>query len=344
MPLPNQSLLSVPDFFDPARVGEVWRVPYALRAAQAEAWANQHGLRPAAEDSVRVCLVLVDCQNTFCIPGFELFVAGRSGRGAVEDNLRLCEFIYRHLGHITEIVASLDTHTAMQIFHPIFLLDEVGRHPPPYTTIAPADVDQGRWRINPAVALALGHDPAELQAHLVHYCRQLAQAGKYQLTIWPYHAMLGGLGHALVSAVEEALFVHTIARRSQVDFPIKGNNPLVENYSILKPEVLHGTGGRPIAEANSRLVEKLLGFDGIIIAGQAKSHCVSWTVDDLLAEIRRRDPRLARKVYLLEDCTSPVVVPGADFTEQADAAFARYAAAGMHVVRSTVPMTDWPPN
>ena len=38
---------------------------------------------PASRDAVRVCLVTVDCQNTFCIPGFELFVGGRSGRGAV---------------------------------------------------------------------------------------------------------------------------------------------------------------------------------------------------------------------------------------------------------------------
>ncbi len=48
------------------------------------------------------------------------------------------------------------------------------------------------------------------------------------------------------------------------------------------------------------------------------------------------------KVYLLEDCTSPVVVPGNDFTDQANAAFKRFAEAGMHVVRSTDPMEAWP--
>jgi nicotinamidase-related amidase len=56
-----------------------------------------------------------------------------------------------------------------------------------------------------------------------------------------------------------------------------------------------------------------------------------------------KDPKLAKKVYLLEDCTSPVVVPGIiDFTDQADAAFQRFAAAGMHVVRSTDPLDTWP--
>ena len=74
----------------------------------------------------------------------------------------------------------------------------------------------------------------------------------------------------------------------------------------------------------------------MIIAGQAKSHCVAWTIDDLLTEIQSQDPPLARKIYLLEDCSSPVVVPGMiDFTEQADQAYQRFADAGMHLVKST---------
>ena len=86
-----------------------------------------------------------------------------------------------------------------------------------------------------------------------------------------------------------------------------------------------------------------MSFDAVVIAGQAKSHCVAWTIDDLLSSHLRAERRLAEKVYLLEDCTSPVVVPGAvDYTEEADAAFERFAAAGMHVVRSTDPIEDWP--
>jgi len=54
-------------------------------------------------DKTRICLLLIDVQNTFCIPGFELFVGGQSGSGAVDDNVRLCEFIYRNLGLISEL-------------------------------------------------------------------------------------------------------------------------------------------------------------------------------------------------------------------------------------------------
>jgi len=51
---------------------------------------------------------------------------------------------------------------------------------------------------------------------------------------------------------------------------------------------------------------------------------------------------LPKKVYLLEDCTSPVVVPNVvDYTEQADAAFKRFADAGMYLVKSTDAMETW---
>ena len=189
--------LPVPAHFDPERVGEVWRVPYEDRAREAVAWAEEHGLGRAAGDSPRICLLAVDVQNTFCVPGFELFVGGRSGTGAVDDNRRLCEFVYRNLGAITRIFPSLDTHQAMQVFHAIWLVDEEGNHPEPYTLVSPEDVASGRWTVNEAVAEAVGIDADYARRHLDRYTRQLAQGGKYDLTIWPYHAMLGGIGHAL---------------------------------------------------------------------------------------------------------------------------------------------------
>lgn len=329
--------LPIPLHFDRDRVGEVWRVPYQERALQAKQWAEAHQILPATKDKRRICLLAIDVQNTFCIPGFELFVGGRSGLGAVEDNIRLCEFIYRNLGVITEIIPTLDTHTALQIFHVDFWIDARGKNPDPMTTITLAEVERGVWKVNPAVADGLARDnDVALQTYALHYVKQLSADGKYPLTIWPYHAMLGGIGHALVSAVEEACFFHALARSNQTNFEIKGGNPLTENYSVLRPEVLDGPDNRPIAQKNTRLIQKLLEFDAVIIAGQAKSHCVAWTIDDLLVEIQSRDPSLARKVYLLEDCCSPVVVSGVvDFTDAADAAFNRFADAGMQIIKST---------
>jgi nicotinamidase-related amidase len=334
--------LPIPPHFDPQRVGEVWPVPYEARAGEAEAWARQHGVGPAGADGRRVCLVCVDCQNTFCVPGFELFVAGRSGRGAVEDVTRLCTFLYRNLGAITEVVATLDSHRAVQVFHAVFLVDADGRHPPPYTLVSVEDVESGRWRFNPAVAPSLGIDPSYGDAHLRHYVRRLAERGKFELTVWPYHAMIGSVGHALVSALDEAIFFHGIARKAQARFETKGSDALTEHYSLLGPEVADGPDGRPLGDRNRALIDHLLGFDAVVIAGQAKSHCVAWTIDDLLADIRDRDPALVTRIYLLEDCMSPVVVAGTvDYTAAADEAFARFRRAGMHLVSSSEEVRDW---
>jgi nicotinamidase-related amidase len=198
--------------------------------------------------------------------------------------------------------------------------------------------------VNPAIAPNLtGKTYEDLQAYALHYTKELDERGKFPLTIWPYHSMLGGIGHALVSSVEEACFVHNMARRSQTLFEVKGGNPLTENYSVLSPEVLKDEGGSEIAAKNESFIDTLLSYDKIIIAGQAKSHCVAWTVSDLLSEIQSRDPNLAQKVYLLEDCTSPVVVPDVvDFTDQANETFQGFAEAGMHLVQSTQPVEEWP--
>jgi nicotinamidase-related amidase len=305
--------LPLPPFFDWVSIADVRQVPYERRAAEAAAWAETHGIAPARDDTRRVGLLLVDCQNTFCTPGFELFVPG-----APEDHRRLCNFVYRNLGEITQIVPTLDTHQALQVFHAAWLVDADGRHPPAYTVVSVQDIENGVWR---------AADPAE-QTHLIEYVHALEAGGRYRLTIWPYHAMLGGLGHALVAAVEEAIFFHSIARQVSPAFQVKGNDPRTEAYSVLGPEVG--------AQRNEALVELLRSFDAVLIAGQAKSHCVAWTVEDLLEDLP------ADRLYLLEDCMSPVVVPGAvDFTAEANKAVARFAALGVTVVRSTEPLETW---
>jgi nicotinamidase-related amidase len=335
--------LPLPDYYDPNKVNQVWKVPYEERALQAQEWREKHSIRPSAEDNFRIALFAVDMQNTFCLPDFELFVAGRSGNGAIDDTRRLVEFIYRNLSVISEITLTMDTHHATQIFHAIFLIDDEGNHPGPLTQISAEDIRQGRWKFNPMVAAGLGIDPEYGQRHLQHYVDELEKRKKFNLTIWPYHSMLGGIGHALVSALEEALFFYTIARYNQPDFVLKARNPLTEHYSALGPEVMRDPDGRKIGEKNEKVFRQLEEVDAMIIAGEAKSHCVAWTIEDLLSTIRDHDEDLAEKIYLLEDCSSPVVVPGVvDFTDQADAAFERFARAGMHVVRSTEPIESWP--
>ncbi|MGD1921106.1 MAG: isochorismatase, partial [Pleurocapsa sp.] len=196
---------------------------------------------------------------------------------------------------------------------------------------------QGSWQVNLELANSLTNgDCDRLEQHALYYVKKLSEDGKYPLTIWPYHSMLGGIGHALVSAVEEAIFFHSIARKSKTNFELKGSNALTENYSVLSPEVTDSIDGKSIASKNTDLIDKLLNFDYLIIAGQAKSHCVAWTIDNLLTEIKLIDASLSKKIYLLEDCMSPVVIPEVvDFTAQANTTFQKFADAGMNIVNST---------
>ncbi|MEW6586312.1 MAG: isochorismatase [Nitrospirota bacterium] len=335
--------MPVPPHYDPKKVGSIWKVPYQELADRGERWAGDQGIVPASDDRFKLCLIAVDVQNSFCIPGFELFVGGRSGLGAVDDNRRLCEFIYRNLDVVTQICPTMDTHQAMQIFHAFYLVNDKGEHPAPFTIVSEEDVLKGVWKFNGRLASSLGITEDYGKEHLLHYARRLKESGKYDLTVWPYHAMLGGIGHALVSAVDEAIFFHCIARHSRPDFHVKGDIPFTEHYSVLGPEVLDGPYGEPMAEKSDKFLRKLFEFDAVVIAGQAKSHCVAWTIEDLLRDILSQDRRLSEKVYLLEDCASAVVVPGViDYTDQAETAFRRFADAGMHVVRSTVPIDRWP--
>lgn len=343
----NTQELPLPKHYDPSRVVDVRFLPYGDLAMAADAWRKQHNLRAMRKDSLKVGLLVIDNQQTFCNPKGELFVGGRSGTGAVDDSRRLVEFIYRNLGAISEINCTLDTHRAYAIFHPSFIRDQNGNHPAPFTQIAYEDVAAGKWEVTPQMASALSVNVVTAQRHLEHYCKALKDKGRYDLTIWPYHGMIGGVGHSLVSGLEEATFFHSIARGAQAQFEVKGGNPYTENYSVLGPEVLTTTDGSAIDQRNTNFVRKLLAYDILIIAGQAKSHCVAWTISDLLEDILQKDPSLAKKIFLLGDCTSAVTVPDGnggffvDYTDDADSAFAKFERAGMRLVKSTDMVADW---
>jgi len=342
--------LPLPGFYDAAHAGRYGYGPDAGRLqVEAQQWHAAHGLTASAADGFNLHLLLIDVQKDFCFPEGALFVAGRDGRGAVDDSRRIAEFIYRNLGALTNVTATLDTHFAYQIFFPSFWVDQDGQPLTPYREVTREQLERGQARPNPAMAKWLcGGDQAWLLAQVKYYCEELERSGKYTLYLWPPHCLLGSDGHALAGVVQEARLFHAFARGAQSWVELKGDNPLTENYSVLRPEVPGRHDGPPLAQRNTRLVETLLSADAVVIAGQAASHCVRSTIDDLLGEMVAKDAALARKVYLLTDCMSAVTVPdgkggfAADFTPQAEAALRRFADAGMHLVKSTDPLASWP--
>ncbi len=311
----------------------------------AESHRRRHGLRHFFQDHCKVHLLAIDCQIDFSFPDGALFVGGRSGRGAMEAHKRLAEFIYKNLHIITSITCTLDTHHPFQIFFPAAHIGPEGRPPPPHTVITVEDYRKGQYRPNPAMAAQLRVSEEWLRKQFLHYLLELERAGKHKLYLWPYHCLLGTRGHRLAGIIDEARLFHSFARGAP-DRPVtKGSHPLTEHYSVFSPEVTTRWDGGVLEEGlrNEALLNELLRADMVLVAGLASSHCVKESVEDLLREIRKRDPGLARRVYLLEDCTEAVVVPGGpDFTDEAHRAFSAFRQAGINVVSTRKPVSEWP--
>lgn len=345
-------MADIPEHYDPANARQFVYRPDAQKLFEAATlFRRENHLLPAASDVRRNHLVLIDVQRDFCFPEGTLYVGGRSGQGALEDNDRIARFIYSNLAAISEITCTLDSHLPFQIFFAPFWVDRAGGPLSPHRTISVDEIRAGDVRPNPDVVAAVGAPDLEwLTKEVLFYAESLAKAGKYVLYLWPPHVLIGGDGHALVGVIQEARLFHAYVRGARNGVEIKGMHALTENYSVFSPEVLLTHDGASLANRNGALIEALLGEDRLIIAGQASSHCVKSSIDDLLDAIRDKDPRLAKRVYVLEDAMSAVAVPNpqapgtffADFTDNAQDALGRYHDAGMRIVRTTTPVSEWP--
>lgn len=303
-----------PAFYDPGRIGKLFYPDMAAIAADAAA-AN---LPPAAEDKRNVHLVIIDMQVDFCHDRGNLNVPGSLG-----DIQRLIEFIFRHAEHITNITCSLDSHLPHQIFSPNWWADADGNHPAPFTLITWQDIKDGKWR--PLVAPVAS----------TNYVKQLEEQAKKVLTIWPYHTLIGSIGGALDPELWSAVMWHSLARKSQPTWLTKGSVPLTEHYSIVQPEI--PVPSHPLGGKNKVFLDTLDQSDIIIVAGEAESHCVLESVEDIVEDFGDRPEKLS-KIYFLRDCTSPVVHPDIDFHAIALERFAEFEKQGVNFINSTDPM------
>lgn len=300
-----------PAFYDPQRIGTLFYPD--LQAIEAEAVAA--ALSPAALDEEKVQLLLIDMQIDFCHEAGSLYVPGALG-----DIQRLVEFIYRHASSITGITCTLDSHLPFQIFHSPWWADREGNHPDPLTIITHDDIKAGKWR------------PLVAPEHSVNYVKQLEEGAKKQLTIWPYHVMMGGMGNMLDPELWSAVIWHALARKTQPNWVIKGTVPESEYYSAVQPEIPvpdHPQGGK-----NQPFLDFVAQSDYLVVAGEAESHCVLETLEDIVAAYSDR-PEILQKIYVLRDCTSPVQHPDVDFHALALEQFEAFAQKGVHFVDST---------
>jgi len=305
---------TMPAFYHAEDAGTLY-VPRTEAAIDAGLASSQP---PASDDERRVLLLLVDPQVDFIHTDGALAVPG-----AVDDTRRTIEWIFRHSEQITAIAASLDSHLPAQIFYPPWWVDAAGRNPAPYTVISGDEVDRGVWQ------------PVYEPQWSVRYVHELETDARKQLMIWPYHTMIGTLGHTITPALYEAIAFHAAARASEPVFLHKGMIAKTEFYSMLEPEVK--VVGEPQGDLNVEFLKHLMSYDRIYVAGQAKSHCVLETITSVVRHTPAK-PEALSKWYVLIDCMSSVRHPQIDFDALANQYFEKFAQRGLNVVRSTDPL------
>ncbi|KAA3660537.1 MAG: hypothetical protein DWQ04_19155 [Chloroflexi bacterium] len=300
-----------PKFYNPSRIGTLFYPDVATIAAE----AGNTNLSPAAQDKQNVHLVIIDMQVDFCHEDGSLYVPG-----AIGDIQRTIEFIYNNAERITNITCSLDSHLPHQIFHPAWWADANGNHPAPFTLISYDDIKNGKWR------------PLVAPVQSTNYVKKLEQDAKKTLTIWPYHVMIGSIGNALDPELFTAVMWHSIARKTQPTWLTKGSIPLTEHYSIIQPEV--PVPNHPMGGKNKVFLDTLSDADIVVVAGEAESHCVLETVEDLVEDFSTK-PDALQKIFFLRDCTSPVLHPDVDFHGIAIKRFAEFEKQGVNFIDST---------
>lgn len=245
---------------------------------------------------MKVNLVMIDPQNDFCSPNGALYVLN-----AEKDMERLAQMINRVGDKLDDIHVTLDSHRTMDIAHPLYWMNSKGEHPNPFTIITVDDVKNGKWQ--PTVP--------SYRTRALNYVETLKINGRYDLIIWPEHCLIGSWGHALYPDISKVLIQWEKENIAVVDYITKGSNIHTEHYSAVQADVPDPTD--PSTMLNTRLIDILMQSDLIPITGEALSHCVKFSVEDIANTFGDQN---IKKLVLLEDCCSSVAgfeKQGSDF-------------------------------
>ena len=231
-------------------------------------------------------LLIIDAQFDFCHPKGALYVPG-----AEMDMVRLASFIQKNKHKIHHITLTIDSHPVNHIAHPSFWEDEKGNFPPPFTQITLKDVNEKRWK------------PRFEKLKAIKYLADLEKQGLFPHFIWTEHCLKGSLG----ASIDETpmLAIHEWTRLGYDYQTIrKGEYALSENFGVFQAQI--PDENVPETQLNIQLLEQLGTFDKIFIAGEAKSHCVATSLNQLLDYAQTNKPSLIQKLIILEDCMSDV--------------------------------------
>lgn len=292
--------------------------------------ALQESVKTANQDGQKNLLIGIDFQNDFVLPDASLVAEGEpygslSVPGSKGDIERFTRFIYNNFEKITRIMLSVDTHYPHQIFHRTMWRDADGNPVAPYTLIDPDAIASGKYRF-------VGGNPRTAEDCI----KTLAAAGKGGVFIWPDHCIIGTTGWQLETQLMQMAHFHSAARNVKPIIGFKGTDTYSEMYGILEPEY------NPNRIVTKQILDAIASFDPssgdmqevkwdkIIIGGEAGSHCLLESTNQILKRFKGH-PEIIQRVYVLEDCTSPV----ATFEQQMKDAFDDFKRQGANIVKST---------
>jgi len=263
----------------------------------------------------KVHLILIDPQEDFCSPSGALSVPG-----ADADMERVAGMINRLGSKLEDIHVTLDQHHLLDVAHPLMWKGKDGKHPDPFTIITAKDIEEGAWTpVRPSFT-----------RKMIEYAKGLEAGGRYPLCVWPQHCMIGTPGATIVKPIRDALDAWVKDSPATVDFVSKGSNIWTEHYSGVKAEV--PDPGDPSTQLNTRLIQTLEDADEILIAGEAGSHCLANTVEDIADGFS--DDSYISKFVLITDGTSPVT----GFENLQDEFIAKMTARGMRTTTAAEAM------
>ncbi|MGC4075479.1 MAG: cysteine hydrolase [Rubrivivax sp.] len=271
-------------------------------------------------------LLIIDPQNDFCdLPpdwhGHDPVSGARVTpalpvAGAHADMLRLADYIDRYGDDIDAITVTLDSHHRIDVAHPPFWRGADGSEVTPFTAISAQQVRDGVF---------VPRD-AQVLPRVLAYLDALDSRGRYALMVWPEHCRIGNWGHLVHAAVQAACDRWEARRLRPVRHVFKGDNPWTEHYSAFEAEVPDPDDAG--TRMNTALLARLGEAKALVVAGEAGSHCVRASVEDLLAHL---PGARAERIVLLTDCMSPV----AGFEAQQADFLQRMAARGVALQTST---------
>lgn len=267
-------------------------------------------------------LLVIDPQNDFCdLPESHRPIDPVTGEraapalpvtGAHADMQRLAGLVRGSSTGLTGVTITLDSHNRLHIAHPTFWERSDGSPVQPFTAITAPQVRAGEFR--PRAAQAATRALAYLDA--------LDARGRYTLMVWPVHCEIGSWGHNVHADLRAAYNLWETKQLQVVRKVSKGSNLWTEHYSALQAEVPDGDD--PDTLLNRPLLAALDTADLLIVAGEASSHCVKATTENIVANLPSGRPE---RVVLLTDCMSPV----GGFAAQHEAFFAEMRDRGVQL-------------